>query len=71
MTVERNVIEHYQHGALEEALLQGLSAVGIDLNRLTPDDLAPADEFHIGGRQATIDFAAELSRPPTHIGSTR
>ena len=60
MTVERNVIEHYRHGALEEALLRGLSAVGKDLNRLTVDDPAPADEFHIGGRQATIDFAADF-----------
>ena len=60
MTVEHNVIEHYRHGTLEETLLQGLAAVGKDLDRLTPEDLAPADEFHIGGRQATIDFVAEF-----------
>ena len=60
MAVENNVIEHYRHGTLEQALLQGLAAVGKDLDRLTPEDLAPADEFHIGGRQATIDFAAEF-----------
>jgi hypothetical protein len=60
MTVERTVIEHYRHGALEDALLKGLAAAGKDINNLTPDDLAPADEFHIGGRQATIDFAAEF-----------
>lgn len=61
MTVERAVIEHYRHGALEDALLKGLAAAGKDLDRLTPDDLAPADEFHIGGRQATVDFAAEFN----------
>src|SRR5665811_985313 len=60
MTVECAVIEHYRHGALEDALLKGLAAAGKDVNNLTPDDLAPADEFHIGGRQATIDFAAEF-----------
>src|SRR3990170_204516 len=60
MTVECTVIEHYRHGALEDALLKGLAAAGKDVNNLTPDDLAPADEFHIGGRQATIDFAAEF-----------
>jgi cyclopropane fatty-acyl-phospholipid synthase-like methyltransferase len=27
---------------------------------LTAGDLAPADEFHVGGREATIDFVAEL-----------
>ena len=50
MTVERTVIEHYRHGALEEALLAGLIAAGKDPDKLTPDDLAAADEFHIGGR---------------------
>jgi len=60
MTVERTVIEHYRHGALEEGLLQGLAAAGKDLERLTPEDLASADEFHIGGRQATVDFVAEF-----------
>ncbi len=60
MTVEAIVIEHYRHGALEDALLKGLQAAGKDLNTLTPDDLAPADEFHMGGRQATVEFAAEF-----------
>lgn len=27
-------------------------------SRVRLDDLAPADEFHIGGRQATVDFVA-------------
>lgn len=61
MTVERTVIENYRHGTLEDALLKGLAAAGKDIDRLTPDDLAPADEFHIGGRQATVDFAAEFA----------
>jgi len=61
MTIERIVIEHYRHGALEDALLEGLKAAGKDLDNLTPDDLAPADEFHIGGRQATVGFAAAIS----------
>ena len=58
MRVEHTVIAHYRHGTLEDALLQGLAAAGKDLDKLMPDDLAPADEFHIGGRQATVDFAA-------------
>ena len=60
MSDERSVLEHYRHGALEDALLKGLAAAGKDIGKLTPDDLAPADEFHIGGRQATVDFAAEF-----------
>jgi ubiquinone/menaquinone biosynthesis C-methylase UbiE len=60
MTVEHVVTQHYRHGALEEALLKGLAAAGKDLDKLAPDDLAPGDEFHIGGRQATVDLAAEF-----------
>jgi SAM-dependent methyltransferase len=64
MSVENAVIEHYRHGALEEALLEGLIAAGKDPDKLTPDDLAAADEFHIGGRQATQDLAAEFAPAP-------
>lgn len=60
MTVERTVLEHYRHGTLEEALLKGLTAAGKDIDKLTPNDLSAADEFHIGGRQATAEFAAEF-----------
>jgi SAM-dependent methyltransferase len=61
MTVERDLTQHYRHGALEEALLKAVVAAGKDPNKLSVDDLAPADEFHIGGRQATVDFANALA----------
>lgn len=61
MSVESTVIEHYRHGTLEQALLKALAAAGKDLDKLTPDDLAPIDEFHIGGRPATVDFAAAFA----------
>jgi SAM-dependent methyltransferase len=54
------VARHYTHGSLEDVILAGLRAAGKDADRLHPSDLAPVDEFHIGGRQATVDFAAEL-----------
>lgn len=60
MTVEQTVIEHYRHGALEDALLKGLAAIGKNVDKLTPEDLSPADEFHIGNREATAEFAAEF-----------
>jgi ubiquinone/menaquinone biosynthesis C-methylase UbiE len=61
MAVESIVIEHYRHGTLEQDMLKALAAAGKDLVKLTPDDLAPLDEFHIGGRRATVDFAAEFA----------
>ena len=51
------------HGSLARAILNALVAAGKDPGQLTPADLAPVDEFHIGGRQATVDFAQELDVP--------
>jgi ubiquinone/menaquinone biosynthesis C-methylase UbiE len=64
MDIEQAVARHYAHGSLEEAILNALAAAGKDLNRLTPKDLAPVDEFHIGGRQATIAFAEQFGPRP-------
>ena len=60
MGTDQAVAQHYTHGGLERAVLDSLRAAGKDPDRLEPGDLAPVDEFHIGGRQATIDFAGEL-----------
>lgn len=64
MTVETSVAQHYSHGALERAILSALEASGKDPARLTPADLAPIDEFHIGGRPATVEFMAQLGFEP-------
>jgi ubiquinone/menaquinone biosynthesis C-methylase UbiE len=63
-TIEQRVAQHYTHGTLEESILAALRAAGKDLDHLSPDDLAPVDEFHIGGREATADFAAQLDFKP-------
>ncbi|MCI4679208.1 methyltransferase domain-containing protein [Rhodoblastus acidophilus] len=53
------ISRHYAHGSLEHAIFAALSASGKNLSALSVDDLAPVDEFHIGGRQATVDLAAQ------------
>ena len=60
MTKERLVSEHYTHGRLVAAIREGLAAVGKTPDAITIDDLAPVDEFHIGGRQATEHFIGQL-----------
>jgi ubiquinone/menaquinone biosynthesis C-methylase UbiE len=62
-SIEQSVARHYTHGSLEDDILRALTSAGKDINRLEPADLAPVDEFHIGGRQATIDFAEQLGTP--------
>jgi ubiquinone/menaquinone biosynthesis C-methylase UbiE len=64
MDIEDSIARHYTHGSLEQAIIRALSASGKDLAHLVPADLAPVDEFHIGGRQATIDLAGESGFEP-------
>jgi hypothetical protein len=60
MTLETETVQHYTHGALEQRIIEALRQAGKDPDRLDPDDLAPVDEFHSGGRAATEAFAPRL-----------
>ncbi len=53
----QTVADHYKRRALGDVILAALTAAGIDIEHLTPDDLAPVDEFHSGGRNATVRLA--------------
>lgn len=48
---------HYTRADLGDLILAALEKAGKDLNRLTPEDLAPIDQFHIRGRTATLELA--------------
>ena len=63
MTVDQSIARHYTHGALETAILDALKNAGKDPDKLSHGDLAAVDEFHIGGRQATTDLAAQIDLP--------
>ena len=63
-STEQQIARHYKHGDLERSILDALAAAGKDLDRLLPADLSPVDEFHIGGRQATMDLAAQMDIKP-------
>lgn len=53
--------EHYGRGGLLDAILNALEKLGKDLNELVPSDLAMVDEFHIRGREATVELANRAS----------
>lgn len=42
---------------LEQAILSALAAAGKDVDAPTIDDLAPSDQFHSGGKDATLRLA--------------
>ena len=51
------IARHYGIAGVLDAILAGLRAEGKDSERLQPDDLALVDEFHIRGREATVELA--------------
>jgi len=59
--VNENIQEHYARSDLGKIILAALEKAGKDTNRLTPEDLAPIDEFHIRGRAATLELARTAS----------
>ena len=60
MSHEQAITHHYTRGDLVEDIRTALAKIGKDVDHLTVDDLAPVDEFHVGGRQASNDFFPQL-----------
>lgn len=60
--VDENVVsEHYKHSQLLELIENGLKEIGKSKDSATVEDLAPVDEFHIGGRAATEHLMKQLA----------
>lgn len=64
MPTQQDVTNHYTHGDLAATIRAGIESLGKTVDAVTVDDLAPVDEFHIGGRQASDDFLGQLSLSP-------
>jgi ubiquinone/menaquinone biosynthesis C-methylase UbiE len=47
---------HYSRKGLSTSILDALEEAGKDVKALTVDDLAPIEEFHIGGRRPTLEL---------------
>ena len=63
-----NIQQHYARQDLGNAILAALQKAGKDIDRLTPEDLAAVDEFHIRGREATLELARAAGlEPGTHV----
>lgn len=60
MSGDHAVAGHYTHGSLLAAITAGLEALGKTPATVSVEDLAPVDEFHIGGRQASEAFLGQL-----------
>ncbi len=62
------VANHYTRGDLLSAIRAGVEKLGKTPETVTIEDLAPVDEFHIGGRMATRSFLDQIGiRPEDHV----
>jgi len=60
MSYDKSVSDHYLHGNLLNTIEAALPALGKSRETVTIEDLAPVDEFHIGGRLATDNIIQQL-----------
>jgi ubiquinone/menaquinone biosynthesis C-methylase UbiE len=61
---EQAVETHWTVTSLGDTILATLQRLGKDIEALTPADLAPIDEFHIRGREATQELATHAGVRP-------
>lgn len=66
MPDDQLVANHYTHGGLLKAIGEGIAKLGKTVTSVDIEDLAPVDEFHIGGRVATQGFLDQLDIGPGH-----
>src|SRR5918994_6144310 len=60
MPLEEEVAAHYTGFERTRVILDALRAAGKDPDQLSIEDLAPVDEFHIRGREATVELGYAL-----------
>jgi ubiquinone/menaquinone biosynthesis C-methylase UbiE len=60
------VADHYSHGKLVDAIRAAVRDMGNTPETITVDDLAAVDEFHIGGRTASVDLLGQLGLSSDH-----
>ncbi len=63
MSNDQAVSGHYTHGDLLKTIQAAIAKLGKTIDSVTIEDLAPVDEFHIGGRQATEHFLSNSTFP--------
>ena len=61
---DEDVSAHYACAGLLAAIRDGVARLGKTPATVRVEDLAPVDEFHIGGRQASEDFLGQLGLTP-------
>jgi MPBQ/MSBQ methyltransferase len=67
-SLREHVEQHYGRGRILDSIIAALRQAGKELARLEPEDLAPIDEFHVRGREATVELARRAAlKPDSHV----
>src|ERR1700739_2239598 len=61
---QKSIENHYGRGEILDSILCALREMGKDITKLSLTDLAPVDEFHIRGREATGELANRAALKP-------
>ena len=61
---DEDVSAHYASAGLLDAISDGVARLGKTPATVMVEDLAPVDEFHSGGRQASEEFLRQLGLTP-------
>jgi SAM-dependent methyltransferase len=64
MTDVQGIRAYWDRDRLTEAIFEALAAAGKNLDALTVDDLAATDQFHSGGKPATVRLARLAAPKP-------
>lgn len=60
-----SVVQHYTEGSLMSRIMDGLSSTGIDMTTITPQQLYPVDQFHVGGLKALKSLLSHVNITPS------
>ena len=67
-SLREHVEQYYGRGRILDSIISALRETGKDLGRLKPEDLGPVDEFHVRGREATVELARRAALTPgSHV----
>lgn len=63
-SAREHIESHYGRGEILNSIVSALRRLGKEMTQLVPSDLAPVDEFHIRGREATVELASRAPLQP-------
>ncbi len=61
MSISSSVNSHYSRDDLILSIQAALNSSGVSIGDVTVNDLGPVDEFHVGGRAATVHLLEKIS----------